>query len=634
MKNRSLTIFFALLLAGCGNRLLREADLHYAHYEYSIAASQYENYLRTDSSAEVMLRLADCYRQMNRHAESQHWYSKAVNAPEATPEDKLHYAQELRANGNNHEAMIWFDAYLLSNPTDSAAMYQRASCTKAPVNDPFYDVTVAEIASNSSCFSPSLHNGKLYYSVEAPRHPGQAVNPWTGNGYLDIYSADPSDLGAGTSFDSTINSGLHESNIVFAGNMAWFTRSSMKEIKTRRKTKQEVNSAPDHTNNIEICTAELVNGKWTKVKVLPFNSADFSCGHPAITADGSRLYFVSDRPGGHGGTDIYYSDFIDSSWTAPQNAGPDVNTSANEMFPVIHGTSSNEELFFSSDGWIGYGGLDLYRAQLVNGLPGEIKHLPQPFNSTGDDFGLSIADDWNTGYFSSNRNSENGDDRIYKFTRKTPKFFMNVIVRDKETQLPVPNTEVEITNTRTFGNWKLNTDSSGRVFFPADSITTYAFKVMCDYYFCGFNSASTGGYRGQFSDTTYAIVDIDKIVINKPIRLENIYYDYNKWDIRPDAAIELDKLVKIMVDNPKIRIELSSHTDARGSDKYNMTLSQKRAQSAVDYIVSKGISKDRIYAKGYGETKLLNKCKNGIKCTDEEHQWNRRTEFKVVEITE
>lgn len=637
MKNRFITLLLAgMAMAGCGTRLLREADLHYSNYEYAVAARQYENYLKSDSSAAVMLKLADCYRHMNRHNESVKWYAKSIDAPAASPEDKLRYAQELRETGNPEAARTWYDAYLLTHPSDSLAIYQRASCNVSEITDPFYDVTIAEIKVNSSCFSPMLYNDRLYYSVEAPHQPGQPVNQWTGNGFLDLYSADPSDPSHATQLDSTINTDLHESNMVFApsGTIIYFTRSARKEIIRKKKNTEEISAAPDRTNNLEICSAELVNGKWTNVKVLPFNQPEYSCGHPAITASGTRLYFASDLPGGMGGTDIYYSDFVNGTWSAPQNAGPNINTAGNEMFPVISAASTRQELYFSSDGRIGYGGLDIFRAQLINDLPWSAQRLPAPFNSTGDDFGITFSADQTWGYFSSNRNTETGDDRIYRFQRKSPLYFVNLLVLDKETQAIVPNTEVEITNTKSMLTWKVNTDSSGRVLFPADSITTYGFKLLCNNYFCGFHAASTGGFRGRFYDTTYATINLEKIVINKTIRLDNIYYDYNKWDIRPDAAVELDKLVKIMIDNPKIRIELSSHTDARGSDKYNMTLSQKRAQSAVDYIVSKGISKDRIYAKGYGESKLLNKCGNGVKCTEEEHQWNRRTEFKVVEIVQ
>lgn len=635
-KTISTLIIAGLILSGCGNRLLKEADLHYSNFEYSVAAVQYESYLRTDSSASAMLKLADCYRHMNRHEESVKWYAKAVTTPEATATDKLHYAQELRAVGKAQDAKVWYDNYLTGAPSDSVAINQRASCDITDLADPFYDVNVSPVKVNSSCFSPMLYNGTLYYSAEAPKTAGQPVNYWTGNGYLDIYSADPADPDNGRRIDSTINSDLHESNIVFAsnGNVAYFTRSSLKEIKSKRKTKYEVSAAKDNTNHLEICSAQLIGGKWSNVKALAINNPEFSNGHPAVTKSGNRLYFTSDRPGGFGGTDIYYSDFANEAWSEPVNAGASINTAGNEMFPAIRSTSDREFLYFSSDGWMGAGGLDMFRSELITELPLKPQRLPAPFNSAGDDFGITFADDFRSGYFSSNRDSENGDDRIYRFTRKDPHFFMNLTVLDKETSVPVRNTEVEITNVKTLATWKANTDSTGQLIFPADSITTYGFKIMCDEYFCGFNSASTGAFRGNFNDTTYATASIERIVINKAIRLENIYYDYNKWDIRPDAALELDKLVKILQDNPKIKIELSSHTDARGSDKYNQTLSQKRAQSAVDYIVSKGISKDRITAKGYGESKLLNKCSNGKKCTEEEHQWNRRTEFKVVEIVD
>lgn len=640
MKNRFIHLIIAgvtataIGLSGCSNRLLQEADRHYSNFEYSVAATQYESYLRTDSSATAMLKLADCYRHMNRHEDAVKWYSKAVNTTEATPVDVLHYAQELRAVGNNDAAKTWYDSYLTKSPADSLAINQRAACDVTDLADPFYDVNVTPIEVNSSCFSPFLYQGTLYYSAEAPKKTGQPVNYWTGNGYLDLYSADPSDISHARTLDSTINTDLHESNIVFAdnGNVAYFTRSSLKEIKTKRKTSFEVSSAKDHTNHLEICSAQLINGKWVNVKSISINDPEFSNGHPALISNGMRMYFTSDRPGGFGGTDIYYSDFANETWSAPVNAGANINTAGNEMFPTIRSTTDHEYLYFSSDGWMGAGGMDMYRSEIAANSPVKPQRLPAPFNSKGDDFGITFADDNRTGYFSSNRDNANGDDRIYMFTRKDPRFFMNLFVIDKETTLPVRNTEVEITNVNTMSSWKVNTDSTGHVIFPADSLTTYGFKLMCDQYFCGFNSASTGAFRGSFYDTTYATASIERIVIDKAIRLENIYYDYNKWNIRPDAAIELDKLVKILLDNPKIKIELSSHTDARGSDKYNQTLSQKRAQSAVDYIVSKGISKDRITAKGYGETKPLNKCTNGVKCTEDEHQWNRRTEFKVTEI--
>lgn len=635
-KTNYFIVVAGLLAAGCGNRLLREAETHYANYEYAVAARQYETYLQKDStSATAMLHLADCYRHMNHHADAQKWYAKAVTQPEATPTDKLRYAEELKSTGRYSEAQSWFDAYLTSNPNDKSAKLQRESCDTSLKASPYYDVSLVNLPSHSASFSPYFYKGKLYYSSEAPVHTGDHANNWTGNGYLDIYTADPSDPAAATPLDSAINSPLHESNVVFnpEGTMAYFTRSALTEKVTKRKTTYSTSSGAGHTNYLEICSAELKDGKWTNVKTLPFNSKDFSTGHPALTANGTRMYFTSDRPGGMGGTDIYYSDLVESNWTAPVNAGEAVNTPGNEMFPTIHVINlSNEELLFSSDGRGGAGGLDIFRTRLSNGSPTRTEWMTLPFNSPGDDFGLVFVEDGKSGYFSSNRDDNDGDDHIYSFRRKDPMFFVDVVVVDKESREPVPNTFMEVTNGRTMTSWNTHSDASGHVFFPADSLTNYGFTLRCDQYFCGFNSATTTGFRGNLYDTTHVTIQLEKIVINKPIRLDNIYYDYNKWNIRPDAAVELDKLVKIMQDNPKIRIELSSHTDCRGSDKYNMTLSQKRAQSAVDYIVSKGISKDRIYAKGYGESKPLNKCVNGVKCTEEEYQWNRRTEFKVVEI--
>ncbi|HET6992450.1 MAG TPA: OmpA family protein, partial [Bacteroidia bacterium] len=223
-----------------------------------------------------------------------------------------------------------------------------------------------------------------------------------------------------------------------------------------------------------------------------------------------------------------------------------------------------------------------------------------------------------------------GKDDIYSFRKLSPLFFVKVDVHMKGTDTPIPNASVDITNSRTGNKTTMVADNNGDFLFPADSLTGYAFTSHKDGYFTSFGAVNTPGFQGKFNDTSRVVIDMEQIVINKCVRIENILYDYNKWNIRPESALELDKLVKLMMDNPGIKVELGSHTDSRGSDSYNLKLSVKRAQAAVDYIVSKGISRDRITAKGYGEQVPLNKCKNGVKCTEEEYQYNRRTEFKVT----
>lgn len=623
-KQFILPVAIGFLLASCGNKLFKEAEKQYGNYEYSSAAKLYENLLKTTADNTAMLHLADCYRHMNRHSEAETWYAKAIKSPEATAADKANYAEVLQEEGKYDEAAAFLGEYLRENPGDAAAQSRMNAC-KSPAQfnkvNVFY--TIAEVSFQglavNSAFSPFILDGKLYITSAAAAKPGVKNDNITGNGFLDIYSGDAGSLSL-SPVSGVVNSNLHESNAVLSadGNTMYFTRSKMDKNKPGR--------AADNDNHFEICTAAMSNGAWSSVTSLPFNSKEFSCGHPALTTDGKRLYFVSDMPGGKGGTDIYYSDLNDGTWSAPVNV-QELNTSGNEMFPTIH----KDEFYFSSDGMPGAGGLDIFKCAFKENIPSAPTRLAAPFNSSADDFGLIYNDD-RSGYFCSNRDQADGSDHVYSFKRRDPNFFVKATIKDKASGELLKNMSVEIKNTTKGTDSYLTTDESGSIVFSSDSLISYVFCIHDPAYFACFGGGTTPGFTGNFNDTTYLTLTPEKIVINKPIRLENIYYDYNKWNIRPDAAVELDKLVKIMQDNPQIKIELSSHTDSRGGDAFNMRLSQKRAQSAVDYIVSKGISKDRITAKGYGESVPLNRCVNGVKCSEEEFQFNRRTEFKVTRI--
>ncbi|CAN5226141.1 OmpA family protein [soil metagenome] len=638
-------IFTILLAAGCSNKMFKEAEKAYNNEQFSTAAKIYENVIAENPEPEAMLHLADCYRHLNRHAEAEKWYSKSISSKEATSSDILAYAEVLKEEGKYDEASSMLDAYLAIKPHDVLAENMRESCKSGNIYekaDPFYVVEKIDFGFTGSCFSPSKIGNDLLITASAETKPGSMIDNNSGNGFLDLYqvSITPNkqiaDAANNIPFTisvnpiaGSVNSNLHEGVAVLSetSNKLYFTRSSTSKNKTV--------TAKDMDNHLEICTAENVNGNWGNIQSLPFNNKEYSVGHPAISSNGTRLFFISDMPGGFGGTDIYYSDLTNGVWSKPVNAGSAVNTEGNEMFPTIKSvTTESEEFYYSTDGLPGAGGLDIFHCKMENGLPVNPERLKAPFNSSYDDFGIMFESNGTTGYFSSNRESVSGKDDVYRFTRLNPKFFVHVHVQDKETGIAISGAHIEVKNENTGIEFLANSDADGSTLFSADSLTGYSFCIRDKKYFACFGGLTTKGFTGKFNDTAFVVLNVEKIVIDKAIRLENIYYDYNKWNIRPEAAVELDKLVKVMTDNPQIKIELSSHTDSRGSDKYNMTLSGKRAQSAVDYIVSKGISKDRITAKGDGETKPLNKCINGVKCTEEEYQFNRRTEFKVTKITE
>ncbi len=373
---------------------------------------------------------------------------------------------------------------------------------------------------------------------------------------------------------------------------------------------------------LKIVIAKMINGTWTITENFPFNSSKYSVGHPAISTTGDTLFFISNMPSTSGNTDIYMSVRENGKWTEPQNLGNKINTPANEMFPFF---SSEGFLVFASNGRkTGATDLDLY----YSCISGDTFTKPVPItelNSEFDDFGLVIHNNAEVGYFNSQRKGGEGDDDIYKVIFEEKEYKLELLVRDKETQLPIPFASV------TFNDGvKLTTDANGIVKRDLDYETDYTAYSGIKGYMDGSISFSTSGANYGILKQ---VIDLEKLEVGKIFTIENIYYDFDKWNLLPESKIILDKLVQIMKENPGLKAELGSHTDSRGSDAYNMKLSQKRSESAVNYIISNGISKERIIARGYGETQLINQCSNGVSCTEEQHRMNRRTEFKILELT-
>ena len=385
-------------------------------------------------------------------------------------------------------------------------------------------------------------------------------------------------------------------------------------------------------NNLQMFRASLgVDGKWTEKEKLPFNHIEYSIGHPALNHDDTKLYFVSDMPGGYGQADIYVVDINeDGSFSEPRNLGPRINTEGREMFPYI---GKDNVLYFSSDGHDGYGKLDIFASKVFDNTVSMPLSLEEPVNSIEDDFAFIIDDEKDRGFFSSNRDEGKGDDDIYSFLAD-PGLHIHcgqaiaVTVRSEATGEPVAGATIELR------------DAAGAVIesVTAGADGTYTFaSTLCDMPYVLF--ATNKGFLNA-EQAVRTANDIDQaalaVALNLPaqfvsnkVNINTIYFDFDKFNIRPDAAKELDKVVQVMNEYPELLIEAGSHTDSRGKDKYNMKLSEKRAKATVDYIVSKGIDASRITYQGYGETQLVNACSNDAKCSDKEHQLNRRTEFNI-----
>ena len=760
-----------------------QANRLFEQMAYSQAAELYEKALKVNpkdsSKREILTRLAYSYRQIRDTQNAERVYRILSGDVNSTANDHLYFAQSLASNAKYDEAKDVYEKYAKAQADDSrgtefAKTYSKVG--KLSKNASSYSIEYLDINTNRAEFSPTYYKkGLMFVSARNESVITKRVYSWNQTPFLDLYELpDLSAIGVGktsklggsaaktpqpkavsynvgndyytgpTANDSKIvgtygngnsktvetlqdaaipsknvgkslNSKYHEGPVTFFkdGTKILFTRNNFSAGK--------YGQSKEGINKIKLYSAELAGNDWKNIKELPFNSNEYSTGHPSLTKDDKLLYFVSDMPGGLGGTDIYVAKYDNGNWSPPLNLGPAINTKGNEMFPFV---DEKGDLYFASDGHAGLGDLDIFYAKLIDGVMAKkAQNLGAPVNSAKDDFGLITDAERKSGFFSSNRRRGGADDDIYRFERQGPlNPCQDVIVNvfDAESKAPLGGATVELANksesevqpktvtTDAEGNLRLCLDGESDFLFKAanegylnnnvgfttkdldnseptrleipldklkpkpktfslkglvvtqkdrkpipgvkvilrnecDSSTqeavtgedgTYIFEVPlgCDYTIEALkDNFGTMGNKVAKSeiDTEANITMFEKGDI---IKVENIYYDLNKWNIRSDAAGELNKLVELMNKYPKMRFEFRSHTDSRSSAKYNKTLSTKRAKAAVAYLVKQGINAKRVVAAGYGESLLMNGCKDGVNCTEEEHQQNRRTEIKILSL--
>jgi peptidoglycan-associated lipoprotein len=648
MKTK-ITLFLITIVAfsSCSQYYLRKGNKSYSTMQYDNAITNYNKYLSKKSSDDAKIKLANSYRLNNDYENAEKWYSQIVLLNDIDPVNMFHYAKILMNNKKYKEAKKWFTNYLKSKTDDLLAKTLLSSCDACEnfyEDTTLYSVELADIPEITTAFGQVKYGNQIVFSADKSSFLSARESGWTGRSYLDLYYTEKDNSGKWqqpTLLPGDINGVYNEGPATFnkAKNVVYFTKNNYVDKKKLLKSSK-------NENNLKIFRAELVNGKWTNLEELAFNSNEYSCGHPALSPDEKTLYFVSDMPGGFGGLDIYKVTFVgevnssqvaekrnsgeeicSTVWSAPQNLGKAINTTGNEMFPYVHNDGT---LFFSSDGLVGLGGLDVFSSTFDGTKWKAPENLKYPLNSSKDDFAYVLNEDNKTGYLSSNRNDL---DKIYEIRKNDPTFILTGTVSVKGSNLPVKDATVELVNKETNEKEVIVTDDNGKYSLKLKPESLSKIQATKDGYFkSGSTEISTVGKK--ISETFRADFQLVEIVIEKPIVLENIYYDLAKWDIREDAAVELDKFVSLLNENPKISVELSSHTDSRADDHYNMVLSEKRAKAAVDYLISKGIDANRLKWKGYGETQLVNRCANGVGCNEEEHQQNRRTEFKVIKIEE
>ncbi|MDV7188611.1 OmpA family protein [Lutibacter sp. TH_r2] len=502
--------------------------------------------------------------------------------------------------------------------------------------DDRYTIKNLSVNNNYSNFGTSLFgDNQMIFAMPAKRK-FIINNTWQGNGqpFLDLYVGDIQESGELINvekFSSDLNTRFHEADVTFTKDKktVYFTRSNFFNGKYKKDTLG--------VNNLKLFKAHVgVNNEWTNIIELPFNDDNYSCGHPSLSEDQKILYFVSDMPGSIGKTDIFKVEVnSDGSYGSPENLGPVINTIEKEMFPYIDG---NDELYYSTSGREeGLGMMDVYVTKLLPEGPSEPIHLGDNINSNKDDFAFIISKDKREGYFSSNRNGGKGDDDIYYFKENIAPFVpcnqtLKVIVKNGKTNEIIPNATIKIYNEASEIVEEGVTNAEGWFSNEVVCEKSYAIEASKRFLVPSTKSIKTTNENGFENEVELVLIPDEFIVVREKtmININTIYFDYDKFNIREDAAKELDKVVVIMQKYPELIVESGSHTDSRGPDRYNEILSDKRANSTVDYIISRGISPDRISGKGYGETELTNKCSNGVRCSSQEHQLNRRTEFVIV----
>ncbi len=504
------------------------------------------------------------------------------------------------------------------------AQIERADSIKAAE----YSIKNLKANSANSDFGTTFYGKNKIVFSSSRKVAGVSKRKWDGNDqpFLDLYIGDVTsngDIVKVKPFSNDVNSKYHDAMVAFSPNLkdVYFTSNNYMHGKLK-------------SSNLKIFKATIgEDGRWTDIKSLPFNSDDYDTGQPMISKDGKKLYFVSNMPGTLGDTDIFVVDLNEGHYGKPINLGPTINSKYKEYTPFIDG----DVVYFSSNRKGGKGGLDIYMAKLDGSTPKPI-NLGKPMNSKGDDFSFIIDSDKLQGYFSSNRSRGTGDDDIYSFVQTTTipicDQIITGIIKDEVTGLRVHNAFVALIDKDGKQRRKIETKFDGKFYFNADCGTKYTLKISKVSYFGSTNIIETSNTNGFDNNKVIFIKEKEFIERNggRMLNVENIKFTINTAEITERSEKALDKVVRLMSKYPEMVIEFGSHTDSRGPDGYNLSLSKRRASATVTYLLDKGILPRRITGKGYGETVPLNKCVNGVKCTNLEYDLNKRTEFTVIKI--
>ncbi|REE80664.1 outer membrane protein OmpA-like peptidoglycan-associated protein [Lutibacter oceani] len=613
----------------------KRAERQFNDFSFVKAINTYEKLIDTSfNKFYAMRKLGDAYIMLRQPEKALPIYKEVVKQENVPSEYYLYYAQALRANGDYEASKKWMKKFkesgneqdlrvkdFFKNDDLASAIFnasEKNTLQKLNINTKFNEFGAVEL-NNEIIFSSSRDEGVSVKRLYA----------WDKQPLLDLYkvSKEEASVEATKQLEGNVNTIHHDGPATFNsdGTKMYFSRNNYFEAKKINDEKGIM--------HVGIYSADLVNGKWENIKPSNLNNPNYIVYHPSLSEDGKKLYFASDMPGGIGGTDIYVSDVLeDGTLGKPVNLGNVINTEGNEAFPFIY--NAEDILYFSSDGHVGFGLMDVFAAvKGENNSIVNVINLGEPINSKKDDFAYYLSKDGFKGFISSNRKGGEGGDDIYAFTRIPPLTLKGQIF-DAVNNEPVVGAKVLLTreNGEELAYFITKEDGAYEHLIPRDE--KFVLKGSKEKYQDVSKNFSSFGLEKEkeiIVDLNIPMKPIENVVILAD--LETIYFDLDKYNIRPDAAIELDKVVALMNKYPGMVIRLESHTDSRADDDYNLVLSNNRAKSTYKYIISKGIDASRITKyEGFGETQLVNKCSNNVKCSEADHQLNRRTEFIIIKM--
>jgi outer membrane protein OmpA-like peptidoglycan-associated protein len=620
---------------------LTAADKKYDNFAYVDAIKTYERVANKGYKSEEMFKkLGNAYYFNAELDKAAKWYDElfAMTA-DLEPEYYYRYAQSLRSVGKNDKANEMMEKFNKVSGNDSRVKLFEKNVNYLEVikaNSGRYNIEDAGINSKYSDYGTTINKNRIVFaSARDTGSLGQRKHKWTNQYFTNLYVSDLGDdmtLGKPHKFDKNINTKFHEATPVFTndGKTIYFSRNNYLDGK---KGKDE-----NKVTLIKIYKATLENNKWVNIKELPFNSNNYSTSHPALSPDEKTLYFASDMLGTLGQSDLFKVKINeDGTFGTPENLGNTINTEGRETFPFVN---DENEIYFASDGHPGLGGLDVFVSKMnSDGTFGEVQNVGEAVNSPRDDFAYIINTKSRKGFFSSNREGGQGYDDIYKFLETRRLICEQSLygeITDLATNEVLPEAKITLYDSQFNLVSSTVSDEKGNYSFEVECGKTYNVRAEKPDYTTKEQKITIADAKGK----TYLPIALEKSQckvtvgddLGKCFGIKMIYFDFDKSNIRAEAALDLEKILDVLNQYPSMKLDIRSHTDSRGSSKYNESLSDRRAKSTIKWLIQNGIKSNRLTAKGYGESQLVNKCSDGVECTEEEHQLNRRSEFIITEL--